>query len=78
MNNYRKWTKEKVLEESKKYITRTVFARNSKGAFLAAYRNGWLKEMIWHVPSLRSWNRNTVFEESHKYTSRTEFARKMK
>lgn len=76
MNNHRKWTKEEVLEESKKYITRTVFARNSKGAFLAAYRNGWLKEMIWHVPCGRSWNRNTVFEESHKYTSRTEFARK--
>lgn len=71
-----KWTKERVLQESKKYITRTEFAHGSPGAFHAAWKKGWLSEMVWHIPQVRNWTREAVFEESRKYTSRTEFARK--
>ena len=69
------WTKESVLQESKKYKTRTEFAHGSPGAFQAAWKKGWLPEMVWHVPKVRNWTKEAVFEESHKYTSRTEFAR---
>ena len=72
----KKWTKESVLQESKKYTTRTEFAHGAPGAFGAACKNGWLSEMLWHIPKVRNWTKESVFEESHKYTSRTEFARK--
>ena len=71
-----KWTKERVLQESKKYVSRTQFAHGSPGAFGAACKKGWLSEMVWHIPQVRIWTRETVFEESHNYTSRSEFARK--
>lgn len=57
----KKWTKEDVLLESKKYTTRTEFAHGSNGAYLAAYRKGWLKEMTWHIPQVRNWTKNSVF-----------------
>lgn len=72
----KKWNKDSVLQESKKYTTRTEFAHAVPGAFGAACKNGWLSEMIWHIPQVRNWTREAVFEESRKYTSRTEFARK--
>ena len=75
-NIKKKWNKESVLQESKKYTTRTEFAHAVPGAFGAAFKNGWLSEMVWHIPQVRSWTKESVFEESHKYTSRTEFARK--
>ena len=70
------WTKEGVLQESKKYTSRTEFAHGSPGAYQAASKKGWLDEMTWLIPKVRNWTKEAVFEESHKYTSRTEFARK--
>ena len=70
------WTKEGVLQESKKYTSRTEFAHGSPGAYQAASKKGWLEEMVWLIPKVRNWTKEAVFEESHKYSSRTEFARK--
>ena len=39
------WTKERVLEEAKKYETRSEFYNNSCGAYEAARRNNWLDEL---------------------------------
>lgn len=44
-NNY--WTKERVLEESKKYKTRGEFHDKSGTAYGKARTNGWLDECTW-------------------------------
>ena len=39
--------KSRVMEEGKKYRTRTAFANGSYSAWKAAKRNGWIEEMTW-------------------------------
>ena len=48
----RKWSKEKVFEESKKYTSRSDFGRKSSGAYKHARINKWLDEMIWLKPKV--------------------------
>lgn len=72
----KKWTKETVLEEGKKYSSRSEFKKKKSGAFRIAYMNGWLDEMIWLVrPTAKpiKWTKEAVFEESRKYSIVTEF-----
>ena len=38
------WTKERCIEEAKKYKTIKEWNTNSKSSYLAAYKNGWLEE----------------------------------
>ena len=74
----KKWTKETVLEESKKYSSRSEFKKNKSGAFRIAYMNEWLDEMIWLVhPTAKpvKWTKEAVFEESKKHSTVTEFRR---
>lgn len=71
-----KWTsKEAVLEESRKYHSRSEFKRNAGGAYNHALSNGWLDEMTWlKTPAKKiKWTRAKVFEESHKYQYKGEF-----
>ena len=44
-----KWTKELVIEESKKYKTRTEFSQKKSAAYKFARINGLLDEMVWLV-----------------------------
>lgn len=44
-----KWTKERVFEEARKYISKRKFQECCAGAFDAAYRKGWFSEMGWFV-----------------------------
>lgn len=72
----KKWTKETVFEESKKYSSKSEFKKKKSGAFRIAYMNGWLDEMIWLVrPTAKpiKWTKEAVFEESRKYFIVTEF-----
>ena len=39
--------KEQVIEEAKKYSSRTEFKNNGKGAYYAAHRYGWINGMEW-------------------------------
>lgn len=41
------WTKEKVIEESKKFSSRGEFALMNATAYRKARVNGWLDEMVW-------------------------------
>jgi len=44
----RRWkTKENVIEESKKYTSRSEFNKKSRRAYEIARKNNWLNEMIW-------------------------------
>lgn len=72
----KKWTKETVFEESKKYSSRAEFKRNKSGAFRVAYINGWLDEMVWLVHPVTKpvkWTKEAVFEESKKYSTTNDF-----
>lgn len=72
----KKWTKETVFEESKKYSSRSEFKRNKSGAFRVAYINGWLDEMVWLVHPVAKpvkWIKEAVFEESKKYSTTNDF-----
>ena len=77
-SNY--WTKAKVFEESRKYTNQKEFKENANGAYQAAMRQGWIKEMAWLKPLplgiISVWTRENIIEESKKYTSRSEFAEK--
>lgn len=76
-HNY--WTKERVLEESRKYSNKKDFENKAKGAFQKAMNSGWLPEMEWLKPLplgiISKWTREAIVEESKKYSSRTEFAK---
>lgn len=44
-----RWSEETVMEEARKYNTRSQFQRGSKGAYLYAWRHGLLDKMDWFV-----------------------------
>lgn len=69
-----KWTKDAVLEESRKYTTRREFEDNEKGAYAKALQYGWLDEMPWLKFARRPWTKDEIFEESRKYKSRSAFS----
>ena len=45
----KKWYRENVFDEARKYQTRTEFCNNSNGAYRVGLKNGWLDEMIWFI-----------------------------
>lgn len=74
-----KWSKRKCLEEAKKYKTRIEFYRNSKKAYVAASKYGWLNDYTWMGNRRRSngfWDQDKCFQEAKKYKTRTEFSKK--
>ena len=73
----KKWTKETVFEESRKYQTRFEFSRGSGSAYQVALRNGWLEEMNWLKEIKKPanyWSIENVFKEAKKYKKRGDFA----
>lgn len=73
------WTRERIIEESKKYISRTEFAEKSPTAYHHACEDKSIfQEMPWIVEKKKPdgwWNdKARVMEEGRKYTSRTAFA----
>ena len=66
----KKWTKETVFEEAKKYSSKSEFKKKCSGAFKVAYENGWLIEMEWLKTPERlptKWTRESVFAISRNY-----------
>ena len=45
----KKWIKETCTIEAKKYNTRTIFQKQSSGAYCAAYDNNWIDEICSHM-----------------------------
>lgn len=77
----RKWTKEKVFTESRKYESELEFQRRKSRAFNVAKENGWLKDMVWLAKSSRKpagyWKKkDNVISESHNYETIAEFCDK--
>ena len=71
----RKWTKEALFEESKKYDTRYHFQVGNESAYKAALERNLLNEMTWLkvVGHFIKWTKETTFEESKKYSNRNDF-----
>lgn len=59
-----KWTKERVIQESKKYSSRGAFEKANGSAYGIALANGGLGELPWLKPIRRRWTREAVFEEA--------------
>jgi predicted GIY-YIG superfamily endonuclease len=43
------WTKQKCIDKALEYKSRNEFQRENKGAYFAAWKNKWLKEMFAHI-----------------------------
>ena len=71
-----KWNYDTCLEESRKYKSRSEFAKKCKGAYQAALKNGWLDDCNWFEEQRRSWDKKSCLEEARKYESRGEFSNK--
>ena len=70
----KKWFRETVFVESKKYSTRADFKKGCSTAYQIARLNGWLPDMTWLEPYKRpSLSESEVIAESKKYGSRKEF-----
>jgi len=66
------WNIDRVRKEALKYENRNEFNKNSKSAYLSAYRNGWLDEVCSHMKN-KDYSFDRVKEEALKYKSRIDF-----
>jgi hypothetical protein len=71
------WTKDMVIEVSKKYNKRTEFCNKERRACLVAKRNGWYEEATNHMTVLnQDWDFEKIHNEALKYKNRNEFKKK--
>jgi hypothetical protein len=72
-----KWTKEAVIEDARKYQSKSAWRKNSR-AYAMATRRGWLEEATAHMTVLwkQKWTKEAVLEDALKYTSRREWETK--
>ena len=75
----KKWFKESVFAEARKYQTRKEFFKGCASAYNVARRNNWLVEMTWFENGYkkdRKWTNEQLFKEARKYQTITEFSKK--
>jgi len=73
---YTKWTKDMVSEIAAKYKSLGAFQDEDNRAYMAAWRNGWLKEVCAHMFSARFvWKDDMIATEALKYKTRSDFAK---
>lgn len=70
------WTKEKCIEESKKYKTKKEWQEKAGSCAFFVRRNGWLDECTKHMEKKFFWTEETCINEAQKYTSRRDWAYK--
>ena len=75
INHKNTWTKDKCIEESKKYNTKSEFWKHSRSAYNAANKNKWLSELVW-LRQGDKWTYDSCLKEAKKYTTLTEFQKK--
>lgn len=61
------WTLERCIKEGKKYSRRGDFRKNGKGAYNAAYVNGWLEEVCSHMDKSYLYTKEECREIALKY-----------
>lgn len=63
--------KENVINEAKKYKTRSEFMKKSSGAYHSARKNGWLNEII--DISVNRYTKDDIFKIAKKYKTKKSF-----
>ena len=73
------WTKELCEIEAKKYSYSTEFRKNCSGAWIKAYKEGWLQDYTWFedgnkicADKKRIWTKETCYELALKCKSRSD------
>ena len=73
----RYWTKERCIEEAKKYKTYVDWNKNSSGSVSAAFDNNCIKECMTHMTPIRNqnnfWTKERCIEEAKKYKTRKDW-----
>lgn len=71
------WTKERVLDEAKKYTYQTEWIKASGASHSAAKRNKWVKEACAHMQSpkvaMGHWTKGRLIEDAKKYSTRVDW-----
>jgi len=72
------WTKERCIEDAKKYKTRKEWQKKSSSAYGSAFKNGWIDECCKHMkqPSRLYWTKERCIEDAKKCKTRTEWYNK--
>ena len=68
-----KWDSDAVIEESRKYGSKSDFKKFSGYAYKVAIRLGLLKCMTWLPSKITEWDYDSVMAEAVKYKTRSEF-----
>lgn len=72
------WTKERIIEDAKKFKSRSEWQKNSPSATTMARRNGWFEDATSHMKLLvdhGKWTKKTVLKEAKKYKTKSEWGR---
>ncbi|MAX66512.1 MAG: hypothetical protein CME66_06215 [Halobacteriovoraceae bacterium] len=77
----KKWTKEKLAKEAKKYTTRSEFKNSSPSAYVIARKSGLLDKVCSHMPRPKinkknHWTKERILKEAKKYSTKKEFNEK--
>lgn len=70
------WSKERCMEESKKYKTLSEYQDNNQSSYYAARVNGWIEEFTWlerQILPSGYWNYEHCMKESKKYERLIDF-----
>tara|TARA_Y100000034_G_scaffold136985_1_gene217997 strand:- start:3946 stop:5565 length:1620 start_codon:yes stop_codon:yes gene_type:complete len=71
----KKWTKEKIIAEAKKYDTRSNFKKNNAAAYQAARRLGILDIVCSHMKiKLKRHTKESIIKEAKNYRTKKEFS----
>tara|TARA_Y100000389_G_scaffold204814_1_gene259858 strand:+ start:1340 stop:2386 length:1047 start_codon:yes stop_codon:yes gene_type:complete len=68
------WTKEKCIEEAKKYTTRGEWHKALNGSATSARLNGWFEECVSHMIKVhKTWDKESIFAEAKKHKTKFEW-----
>lgn len=67
------WTKEKCMDEAKKYTTRTEFQDKSPSAYSKALKEKWLDDYTWFLNVNTQWTYDLAFKEASKHKNMSDF-----
>lgn len=74
--SYKRWCRESVAEEARKYVTRSSFCRDNSSAYGYALSNGILDEVCSHMPVLKTtWTEENIRLEAKKHSNKLDFKR---
>ncbi|QIG67456.1 GIY-YIG nuclease domain-containing protein [Rhizobium phage RHph_TM3_3_9] len=78
------WTRQRCVDEARKFETRSAFNNGSKSAYLAAFKRGWLDDICSHMRVVRTqrprnyWTLDNCRRAASVFRSRWEFQKQNK